>query len=134
VEHRHHDFVRRWFLPAGSGSPDVVTMLIDANTLSGSNCRYNLKKGSQVMKIRSHVYASHLQWAWKSNTTSIRLRVDHAVLRDAVLTAIKEKCDTCRKDAPRQGVAARTTAAAGVSEGGLSNTRQRQTYLHGRQL
>jgi hypothetical protein len=31
------DFVRRWFLPAGSRITDVITMLMNADTFSGSS-------------------------------------------------------------------------------------------------
>jgi hypothetical protein len=38
-----HDFVRRWFLPAGSRITDVITMLMNADTFEWFKYRYNLE-------------------------------------------------------------------------------------------
>jgi hypothetical protein len=37
------DFVRRWFLPAGSRITDVITMLMNADTFEWFKYRYNLE-------------------------------------------------------------------------------------------
>jgi hypothetical protein len=93
--HRHHDFVRRWFLPAGSR--------ISRRRRHADRCQHvrvvqvplQSQRQSSDEEIRSHVYAHRTFNAHGSQTRlPIRLGVDHAVLHDAVPTAIKEKCDT----------------------------------------
>jgi hypothetical protein len=92
--HRHHDFVRRWFLPAGSRISRrrrhadrcqhvrVVQVPLQSQRQSSDEEYVRM-----CMRIAIHGHGSQTR-------LPIRLSADHAVLHDAVPTAIKEKCDT----------------------------------------